>query len=174
MIALIKRYCLQIVFAICVLIGLQLPHFLQQYELRLQGHFIEASRQLAEYQSLADKHYAGDLQALINQHQQSDTAVFREQADIIKGSDARVRYLQQKIAQLSSPIWVRLGLLTKEIGRPIFNETWRHYQANIVLNYESLSVGVVVAVLLMLSIEFTLYLLTRLFGLCYRRTNKSL
>jgi len=172
MFALLKRYFLQIIFAVCVVIGLQLPHFLQQYELRLQGHFSEAKQQLLDYQLVAEKYYSGDLHALIRQHQQSDIAAFKDQADIIERSAFRVQYLQQKITQTAAPIWIRLSLLIKEIGRPIFNETWRHYQANIVLNQTSLLVGLVVAVVIMLGIECLLYLCFKICHVCFLRIRK--
>jgi len=158
MLALIKRYCLQIFFALSVLLGLQLPHFLQQYELRLQGHFVEANIQLSQYQSLADVHFDGDLTALINQHKISNFALFQDEASIIEDIYLRVQYLQKKMDNINEPIWYRLAMLTKEIGKPIFNETWTSYKANIVLNQESILVGLVVAVLFMLLLELFLCL----------------
>ena len=155
----IKRYCLQIFFALSVLFGLQLPHFLQQYELRLQGHFVEANLQLSQYQSLANVHFGGDLDALINQHKISHLALFQDEASIIEDTYLRVQYLQKKINNINKPIWYRLGVLTKEIGQPIFNDTWRDYRPNIVLNQESILVGLTVAILFMLLLELFLFLL---------------
>ena len=66
MAAVIKRYALQLVFTLSLLLGLQLPHFLQQYETRLQGHFAEAQLQLAQFQSLAD---ASEFIRVIEQRQ---------------------------------------------------------------------------------------------------------
>lgn len=157
MLSLIKRYSLQVVFTLSLLLGLQLPNFLQQYELRLQGHFVEAEQQLAQFQSLAEKYFSGDLQALITKHKNSDDRVFRDEAVVIENTYQRAQYLQQKINNLNKPIWYRLGLLSQQINQPIFKETWVNYQANIILNQQAIIVGVSVAVLLMLLLEIIMF-----------------
>tara|TARA_R110001583_G_scaffold11613_9_gene52245 strand:- start:39155 stop:39691 length:537 start_codon:yes stop_codon:yes gene_type:complete len=159
MLSLIKRYSLQVVFTLSLLLGLQLPNFLQQYELRLQGHFVEAEHQLAQFQSLAEKYFSGDLQALITKHKNSDDRVFRDEAVVIENTYQRAQYLQQKINNLNKPIWYRLGLLSQQINQPIFKETWVNYQANIILNQQAIIVGVSVAVLLMLLLEIIMFLI---------------
>lgn len=167
MLAALRRYSLQLVFTLSLLLGLQLPHFLSQYESRVQGHFQEAQLQLGQFQSLADIYFQGDLQALINKHKNSTVAVFRDEAKIIEESYQRVVYLEQKVANISLPLWQRLMLLTGEVKQPIFSETWLNYQANIVLNHHAIMVGIVVA--LLLSIMFELLLFFSKKTLCYCR-----
>jgi hypothetical protein len=164
MLSVIKRYSLQLVFTLSLLLGLQLPNFLQQYELRLQGHFAEAKQQLAQYQLLAEQYFSGDLQKLVSHHQSSTENVFRDEALLIDNSRKRVQYLQHQIDNLSQPIWYRLGLLSQQVKQPIFQEAWQGYQANIVLNQQAIIVGVSVAVLIMLILELTLFILQRLIG----------
>jgi len=154
----IKRYSLQLIFTISLLLGLQLPNFLQQYELRLQGHFSEAQQQLKQFQTLADVYFSGDLQALITKHKNSDVEVFRDESLVIQNSYTRVQFLQQKIDHLKQPIWYRLGYLGLETQEPIVLETWEHYEANILLNQQAILVGIVVAILMMLMLETLLYL----------------
>jgi hypothetical protein len=168
MLSVIKRYSLQLVFTLSLLLGLQLPNFLQQYELRLQGHFAEAKQQLAQYQTLADQYFSSDLQTLINHHKNSAESVFRDEAVLIDNSNKRVQYLQQQMDNLSQPIWYRLGKLSQQIQQPIFQEAWKGYQANIVLNQQAIIVGVSVAVLLMLLLELTLFLLKKVVGLLFK------
>lgn len=165
MLSVIKRYSLQLVFTLSLLLGLQLPNFLQHYELRLQGHFVEAKQQLAQFQSLAELYFSGDLQALIIKHKNSEDRLFRDEAIVIENTYLRVQYLQQKMNNLNKPIWYRLGLLSQQIKQPIFKETWINYQSNIVLNQQAIIVGVSVAALLMLLLEIILYL----FKLCWYR-----
>ena len=168
-----KRYSLQLVFTLSLLLGLQLPNFLQQYELRLQGHFAEAKQQLAQFQALADQYFSGDLKALIAQHKNSTETVFRDEALLIEGSEQRVQYLQQQIDNLQQPIWYRLCVLPQQIQQPIFQEAWSGYQANLVLNQQAIIVGVSVAVLLMLILESTLFLIKCCFMALFKRNKKS-
>lgn len=174
MYSVIKRYSLQLVFTLSLLIGLQLPSFLQQYEARLQGHFAEAQLQLAQFQALADVYYEGDLTALIQQHSDSNEHVFRDEADVIKANYQRVQTLQVQIDELSQPLWHRLLTLTQYANSPIAKQTWLHYQANIVLNQQAIIVGVSVAILLMLILDLIFMLLKRLIsGLCRRRKGQA-
>lgn len=159
MLAVIKRYSFLIVFTLSLLLGLQAPNFLQQYEMRLQGHYAEAKLQLAQFQSLADAYFEGDLQALIQKHKSSQVALFRDEAFVIEQSYLRVQMLQQKIEGIKQPVWQRLSALSHEIADPIVQEAWAGYQANIVLNKQAIVVGLTLAVLVMLLLEFVFYLL---------------
>jgi len=159
MLSVIKRYSLQLVFTLSLLLGLQLPNFLLQYELRLQGHFVEAQQHLAAFQSLADKYFSGDLSALMTKHKSSKDSVYREEGLVIEKTALRVAFLQQKIDNLNKPIWYRLAALTQQIKDPIIKETWAGYQANVLLNQQAILVGVSVAIILMLSLELFLYLI---------------
>ena len=176
MLSVIKRYSLQLVFTISLLLGLQLPNFLQQYELRLQGHFAEAKMQLGKFQSLADQYFQGDLQALMAQHKSSDVRVFQDEALLIESHYLRVQQLQQQIDILDQPIWYRLWSLSQQLNQPIAKETWFGYQANIILNQQAILVGVVVAVWMMLCLEMLLglgkYCCCRAFSYIKKRPKK--
>lgn len=171
MLAAMKRYSLLLVFTLSLLLGLQLPHFLGNYESRLQGHYQEAQLQLAEFQSLADTYFNGDLQALIDKHQNSNVAVFRDEAIVIEKTYLRVQFLQQKIDNLQRPLWYRLGTLSQEVKQPIFIETWQHYQANIVLNQQAILVGITVAMLFTVLLELLGFSLK--YGYCYCRKKSN-
>jgi hypothetical protein len=108
LVALIQRYSLKIVFALTLLLGLQLPNFLQQYEIRLDGHYIEAQNHLEEYQQLANLYFDNDLQALINKHKNSAEQVFRDESIIIDDLRKRFIYLQAQKDALDSSLTKRL------------------------------------------------------------------
>lgn len=173
MLTALKRYSLQLIFTLSLLLGLQLPHFLNQYEARLQGHLQEAKLQLAQFQSLADIYFDGDLNALINKHRNSSVALFRDEAAIIEQSSLRVLYLEQKVKNISLPLWQRLLLLSKELKQPIFSETWLNYQANIVLNHHAIMVGIVVALILTVLAECLLFLCKGCFYYCRNKVATS-
>ena len=172
MYAVIKRYSLQLVFTLSLLIGLQLPSFLHQYENRLQGHFTEAQSQLAKFQSLADLYFAGDLTALIQQHQNSDENVFRDEAKVIKANYQRVQTLRLQIDELQQPLWHRLLMLTQQVNSPIIKQTWQNYQANIVLNQQAIIVGITVGAIIMLILEVAISLLKCLIINFFTRTKQ--
>ncbi|MEG3753860.1 DUF2937 family protein [Psychromonas arctica] len=174
MYSVIKRYSLQLVFTFSLLIGLQLPSFLHQYETRLQGHFTEAQAQLAKFQSLADLYFEGNLTALIQQHLNSNENVFRDEAKVISANYQRVKTLQIQIDQLQQPLWHRLLNLIQHVNSPIVKQTWQNYQANIVLNQQAIVVGVSVAIILMVILEIMLGLFKYAISYVFRRFNVTL
>jgi hypothetical protein len=157
-IALIQRYSLKIVFALTLLLGLQLPNFLQQYEIRLDGHYIEAQNHLEEYQKLANLYFSSDLQALINKHKNSAEQVFRDEAVIIDDLQKRFTYLQAQKEALDSSLTKRLFFLSQQLNSQLFKETKNNYQAEIVLNKDAISVGLIVALVASLLLELLFFM----------------
>ncbi len=158
-IQLLQRYSLKMVFALTLLVGLQLPNFLQQYEQRLDAHYIEAEMHLQQYQALADRHFAGDLQALIIKHKSSELALFNQEALLIEKLQRRFHYLQAKKQALQSPLMARLYFLLGEINRPLWLETQANYNAELRLNKNSIQVGLLSALVVTLFLECLFFLL---------------
>ncbi|MCP4322837.1 MAG: DUF2937 family protein [Psychromonas sp.] len=159
--SLVQRYSLKISFALALLLGLQIPHFLTLYETRLDAHYQESLSQLKQYQKLADLLFGGDLNALVNTHKSSDIALFRAETEILEKLITRVELLKKQKVSLQGSLLQRLIYLSTQVNRPLFNETQKNYQANIVLDQQSITVGLIVATLLTLLLEM-IYLLTPL------------
>ncbi len=156
---LLQGYSLKMVFALTLLLGLQLPNFLQQYEQRLDAHYIEAKMQLQQYQALADLHFAGDLQALIIKHKSSEEALFSQEAVLIEKLQRRFYYLQAKKKALQGPLMARLYFLLGEFNRPLWLETQANYNAELRLNRNSILVGLLSALVVTLCLECLFFLL---------------
>lgn len=148
-----QRYSLKLVFALALLLGLQLPNFLQQYETRLDAHYIEARDQLNQYQILADLYFSGDLQALIRKHKNSDVLLFSAETQVIEKLVNRFNQLQVQQQALQGSLISRLYFLLGEINSPLFRETKKNYNAEIVLTQNSIVVGLVSALLCTLFLE---------------------
>jgi hypothetical protein len=158
LIALLRRYCLKLVFALTLLLGLQIPNFLQQYEIRLDGHYIEAKNHLLEYQRVADRHFAGDLQALVTKHLNSDEKFVQDEAFVIKNLFNRFNELQAQKDRLNAPLLERLLFLAGQLKSPLFRETQNSYNAEIVLNKNAISVGLVFALICSLLLELLFFI----------------
>ena len=152
-ISLLQRYSLKITFAVTLLIGLQLPHFLAQYETRLDAHYIESTEQLSHYQKLADLLFSGDLNALVEKHKNSEIALFKAETEIIKSLIVRAEFLEKQKHQLQGPLYQKFAFLITQINQPLFIETQNNYQANIVINQQAIIVGLSIAVVLTLVLE---------------------
>jgi hypothetical protein len=156
---LLQRYSLKLVFVLGLLIGLQLPNFLQQYEHRLDAHYQEAKRQLQQYQDLAELYFQGDLSALLIEHEKSTVELFRTEAKVIEKLQKRVDYLQEKKNTLQGPLVNRLYFLVTELSSPIMLETKENYNAEIALNRDSIVVGITLALICTLSLELLFFVI---------------
>jgi len=164
----LQRYCLKLVFALSLLLGLQLPHFLQQYEHRLDAHYLEAQSQLQQYQHLADLYFLGDINGLITKHNQSDDVVFNKEAVVIQNSVNRVEDLSAKKQALTGGLVSRLLFLVGEFNQPLFIETKNNYKAEIVLNRDAIVIGLAAALVSSLLLELLFILIIYQFKLIRR------
>jgi len=156
--SLLQRYSLKVTFALALLLGLQVPHFLSLYETRLDAHYQESSSQLEQYQKLADLMFAGDLDALIEEHRNSKIALFRAETKILEKLILRARFLQDQKSSLQGGLIKRYSFLASQLNQPLFIETQKNYQANVVLNKEAIIVGLIIATLTTLLLELILLL----------------
>ncbi|GLS89156.1 hypothetical protein GCM10007916_02230 [Psychromonas marina] len=161
--SLLQRYSLKLTFALTLLIGIQFPHFLDQYETRLDAHYLESNTQLSHYQKLADLLFAGDLAALVEKHKNSEIALFKAETEIIETLIKRNTFLSNQKINLQGPLSQRFAFLITQINEPLFIETQNNYQANIVLNKQAIIVGLSVATVTTILLEILLMLLPLLF-----------
>ena len=74
------RYFLIIAACGSLLLGIQIPNFVNQYEMRLDAHLSEVKNNLQGYQDIADRLYDGSITTLISKHEQSDDQTFKQEA----------------------------------------------------------------------------------------------
>ena len=68
---------LRLVLFVCgVLIGIQVPGFVDQYGQRLEAHQLEAKQSLGEFQHDANRFFGGDINKLIRHYRQNNDPVF--------------------------------------------------------------------------------------------------
>ena len=156
---LLQRYSLKLTFALTLLIGIQVPHFLNQYETRLDAHFLESNTQLSHYQKLADLFFDGDLSALVDKHKTSEIGLFKAETEIIETLIKRNAFLSNQKKNLQGPFYQRFAFLISQVNTPLFVETKNNYQANIVLNKEAILFGLSVAIVSTILLEIILLLL---------------
>lgn len=148
-----KRYTLKLIFVLGLLIGIQLPNFLAQYELRLDAHYIEAQSHLAQYQKLADFFFDGDIHALIKKHRNSDVALFKAEVTVIENTLNRFNELQQEKNDLKGSLFHKFYFLVTKLDSPLFKETKSSYKAEVVLNQEAITIGLILALVFSLFFE---------------------
>lgn len=133
-------------FAGFLLLGIQLPNFLIQYQQNLDAHYHESASQLQKYQRIADLFYAGNLQALLIAHEDNPLAAIKAEAAIISDLMQRKTYLQEELSALQNKsLLVQSAHLLKHLDFDITDEVLDNYSLNVPLNSEAIIIGMVLA-----------------------------
>jgi hypothetical protein len=149
----IYRYFLILVACVAILLGIQVPNFVDQYEKRLDAHFIEVKNNLRGFQEIADKFYGGALEALIAKHETSEDPTFKEEARPIRKMYERyVRFKEQKLA-LETNLPRKIAFLAIDGDKELLNETYTSYSFTVPLNQSAVFAGFLSVAAVILLIE---------------------
>ncbi|HUK02450.1 MAG TPA: DUF2937 family protein [Steroidobacteraceae bacterium] len=147
-----RGYLRLVVFAACLLAGLQIPGFVDQYAKRVDAHYLEARRSFAGFQQTADRYFSGSVDALISHHASSSDPIFKDEARTISALYARLKSLAAELQALQGPLISRVLHVAFKANRELLNETVAAYSYTVPLNPDAIvwgvAVGLVVSVLL--------------------------
>jgi len=144
----LKNLLDKLFFAGYLLLGVQIPNFIIQYQQNISAHYQEAVSQLQQYQFIADRFYAGNMQELLLGHRTNAVAAIRAEAQIIADLMQRNEYLQQQLSALQDRSLVQQLLhLAGHIDIKTANEVLQNYSISVPLNSEAIVVGLVLAFL---------------------------
>ena len=147
------RYFLIIIACTAILFGIQIPSFVDQYEKRLDAHFIEVQNNLRGFQEIADRFHGGSLEALIEKHEKSNDATFQGEAEPIRNMYRRFLKFKAEKAALATSLPKKLAFIAVQGDKELVNETRRSYSYTIPLNQSAVISGVVAAASVILIFE---------------------
>lgn len=156
---LIKDYLRLSLFCVGLLLGIQIPALVDQYAKRVDAKLVEVSRIYTGFEQTAKRYFDGDVQRLINHYQQSDDAVFRQDAQNIRYIANRLTDLsaQQQAMQQNSLLRTMHVLFRHD--QEILQETLAAYSYVIMLNPLAILWGLGLALMCSLVIELLLSVL---------------
>jgi len=155
---LIRVYTVRIVFLLALLLGLQLPAVVDQYGQRVGAQYLEVEQGLEGFQQVADRFFAGDLQALIAHHERSSDPVFRAEAEPLRQLFSRSQRLAAEQQALDVPFPARLLHVLVAAERGVLSQTLHDYRPGIPLRVDAVATSVLFALL----VSIILALLLRL------------
>lgn len=158
----IYRYVLIVLACTAVLMGIQVPNFVTQYEQRLSAHLNEVNTNLAGFQEIADRRHNGSLQQLLAHHRQSSDATFQDEATAIDGMIQRRSFLMQEQQAMSTSL---LGKVTHLLGQPrspLIRDTLDEYSVSVPLNTTALFSGLVLVMLVLFVVEGITFTFSRM------------
>jgi len=170
------RYLIVIVACISLLIGLQIPNFVDQYEKRVDAHLREVTINLQPFQEIANKYFGGDLGKLIELHRKSGVKPFQEEGEAIAKMVQRKLRFEADMAALQASLPVKALNVALHGDPELIDEVLGQYTYTVPLNQDALVFGAGVAIVILLIVELLLalarYASTRL-SLSLHRTSSS-
>jgi hypothetical protein len=161
----LHRWFLIAVFGACLLLGIQGPNFVEQYEARVEAHYLEVAGNLKGFQAIADRFHGGDLQALIRHHRRSPDSTFKGEAEPLEKMVARRdRFARERES-------LRGGFPGKALHVLVFGdrettrETYAAYSPRLRLDRQSIGTGIAAALAVCLLCELLLGAARRMLGL---------
>ena len=158
------RYLMIIVACISLLIGVQVPNFVDQYEKRIDAHLREVSVNLQPFQDIAAKYFGGDLNKLIELHRSSGEKPFQEEGAAIEKMVQRKLRFEADMAALKTSLPMKAWHVISAGDRELIDEAIGQYSYAVPMNQDALVFGGVVALIILLMVELLLFLVRSLIG----------
>ena len=146
-------YLRLVLFAIGLLVGVQVPGFINDYAKRVEAHLIEAQTGLRGFESTAQQFFNGDLQALVAHYRASDDPVFQSDANSLGAMLDRQVALDKQFQAMQGPWYIRALQVAVAADPDIRLETWNGYSYQILLAPEAMGWGLGGAMLLSFGLE---------------------
>jgi hypothetical protein len=169
----IYRYLLIAIASVSILMGIQIPNFVDQYEKRLDAHLIEVTENLRGFQEIADRYHQGSLEALIREHEESKGLTFRDESKPLKAMYERYKAFRDEQLSLKTNLAGKAVHLVLKGNRPLVDETYSNYSFNIPLNTSAVISGLLFAALALGIVEVVVTLIAWSFRLTYRSTGHA-
>jgi len=156
------RYMMIIVACAALLIGLQMPNFVDQYQKRVDAHLREVTVNLQPFQVIADKYFAGDMDKLIALHRGSSEKPFQEEGSALEQMVQRKLRFEADLAALQASMPVKAFRVLFRGDREMIDETLGQFSYNLPMNQDALFFGAGFAFSFLLMLEALLALARRL------------
>jgi Protein of unknown function (DUF2937) len=161
---LLYRYCLILIACGALLLGIQVPNFIDQYQKRLDAHLREAQTDLKGYQDIANREFGGSLEALIAKHAASQDPVFSREAAPLLDLYARYQRFNSEKSALATGLPGRVLYLARNPDRELLEETYANYSFAVPLDATAVAAGFAAAAVVLLPVELLGLILGTLFG----------
>lgn len=159
--SLIRSLTDRILFAVGLLLFMQVPQFVDQYTQRLGGYLQGQQEQLSRYQSIADHQFSGNLSSLIDDFNVSDKSSVREVGGNINRLAEQIEVMKIDLQVLEQgPFVAKLTHLLLNMKVDVANETIRVYSPGIPISLEGVICGLLGGILLSLIFHWLMKLLS--------------
>ncbi|MBM7059492.1 DUF2937 family protein [Pseudomonas sp. UL073] len=167
-----RSYLRLVVFALGLLVGVQVPGFVDDYAKRVAAHRAESEESLSGFRETAARFFNGDLNALVAHYRASPDAVVRSDADSVAHLVGRAELLEAEWLAMQGRWYAQLWHLLSGADRTLLQETWDNYSYQVLLAPEAIAWGLGAGLLLAWLVELLALGIGWTFGV--GRTHKTI
>jgi hypothetical protein len=149
----LHRYLLIFIACIALLIGLQAPSLVDQYQKRIDAHLREVTLNLQPFQETANRHFGGDMAKLLELHRASREKPFQEEGAAIEKMQQRKARFEAEQAALKAALPWRIAHVLFDGDKEIVDQTLAQYTWTVPLTQDALATGGVFALAVLLLLE---------------------
>ncbi|AYC33666.1 DUF2937 family protein [Pseudomonas cavernae] len=149
----LRSYLRLVLFALGLLVGVQVPGFINDYGQRVEAHRLESERSLQGFRETAQRFFQGDLHALVAHYRASDDPVMQSDAQSVAQLVERFAQLEGEWSAMQGPWYARAWHVAVTADRQLLTETWQGYNYQILLQPQAIAWGLGCALLLAWLVE---------------------
>jgi hypothetical protein len=164
-----KDYARLVLFTAGILVGVQIPGFIDQYAKRISAHHMEAKANFQGYETTAINHFNGDVEALLHHYETSPDLVFKDDAETIKKIYRRIQMFSNELHILEVSLFKRIVHVAFDADKAVLEETFSEYSYTVPLNHEAILCGLALGLAASLVFDFLLFGLIRIGGFVWKR-----
>lgn len=159
-----RSYLRLALFALGLLVGVQVPGFIDDYSKRVEAHRLESEQGLKGFRETARRFFKGDLVALVGHYQASSDPVMRSDAQSLGTLVERSVFLEREAKAMQGPWYGQVWHLATAADHELLEETFTAYRYQVLLAPEAITWGIACAMLLAWLLESLALLIGMLLG----------
>jgi hypothetical protein len=149
----LRGYIRLLTFACGLLVGIQVPSFMTQYEQRVDAHYLEVSNNISGFQATADLLFDGSLESLIDYYENSNDRVFEQDSGSIRNIYERYNLILSEQTALNAQWYESAYHIVFAANPELRGEAFDAYTYTVPLDVEALQWGFGVALFITLLFE---------------------
>jgi hypothetical protein len=151
-----------LVFATGLLLGVQAPGFVDQYEKRINAHYLEVNDNFKGFQDIANRFHGGNIESLIKKHDDSGDSTFRAEAEPLRRIFERKIRFERELQAMQTSLIGKVKHIALAGDRETIQETWTNYSINFPLNTSAILFGLTVALISTIAFQMLIILFSKL------------
>ncbi|MCQ4294902.1 DUF2937 family protein [Pseudomonas stutzeri] len=144
----LRSYLRLTLFTFGLLVGIQVPGFIEAYAQHVEARRLEAQQGLQGFQETARRYFNGDMDALVQHYRGSDDPVFQSDAQSVEQLVSRARLLEREWQAMQRPWYARAVHVLLGAERSLRAQVWSSYRFQVLLAPEAIAWGLSCALLL--------------------------